>query len=119
LDGILLSLFEQGAWFWLWFNLNRHRCWWNKIMRFGQYGAINLIKRMNDVEIIRVVLFSINAGSISNFYSILYDKCGASFAFGLQRLLALATLIFWLGRKKYIIVPPSGIEFNQQNSKKD
>jgi proton-dependent oligopeptide transporter, POT family len=59
--------------------------------------------------------FAINTGSVvSNFFiPILYDKYGASVAFGVPGILmALATLIFWLGRKKYIIVPPSGIEFN-------
>lgn len=59
--------------------------------------------------------FAINAGSVlSNFFiPILYDKYGASVAFGVPGILmALATLIFWLGRKKYIIVPPSGINFD-------
>ncbi len=59
--------------------------------------------------------FAINSGSvISNFFiPILYDKYGASVAFGVPGILmALATLIFWLGRKKYIIVPPSGINFD-------
>ena len=57
--------------------------------------------------------FSINAGSVlSNFFiPILYDKYGASVAFGVPGILmALATLIFWLGRKKYIIVPPTGFK---------
>lgn len=59
--------------------------------------------------------FAINSGSVlSNFFiPILYDKYGASVAFGVPGILmALATLIFWLGRKKYIIVPPSGINFD-------
>ena len=59
--------------------------------------------------------FAINSGSVlSNFFiPILYDKYGASVAFGVPGILmALATLIFWLGRKKYIIVPPSGISFD-------
>ena len=31
--------------------------------------------------------------------------------------MALATFIFWLGRKKYIKIPPSGISFNPQKMK--
>jgi len=64
--------------------------------------------------------FSINAGSVlSNFFiPILYDKYGASVAFGVPGvLMAIATFIFWLGRKKYIIVPPSGIKFNARKFK--
>jgi proton-dependent oligopeptide transporter, POT family len=59
--------------------------------------------------------FAINSGSVlSNFFiPILYAKYGASVAFGVPGILmAIATLIFWLGRKKYIIVPPSGINFD-------
>jgi proton-dependent oligopeptide transporter, POT family len=59
--------------------------------------------------------FAINAGSVlSNILiPIFYAKYGASVAFGVPGILmAIATLIFWLGRKKYIIVPPSGIDFN-------
>jgi proton-dependent oligopeptide transporter, POT family len=59
--------------------------------------------------------FAINSGSVISNIMIpyLYDKYGASVAFGVPGILmALATLIFWLGRKKYIIVPPSGIDFN-------
>ena len=64
--------------------------------------------------------FAINSGSVlSNFFiPILYDKYGASVAFGVPGILmALATLIFWLGRKKYIIVPPSGIDFDAKKFK--
>jgi proton-dependent oligopeptide transporter, POT family len=64
--------------------------------------------------------FSINAGSVlSNFFiPILYEKYGASVAFGIPGILmALATLIFWLGRNNYIKVPPSGINFDFQKMK--
>ena len=64
--------------------------------------------------------FSINAGSVlSNIMiPILYDKYGASVAFGVPGILmALATLIFWLGRNKYIKVPPSGINFDLNKMK--
>jgi proton-dependent oligopeptide transporter, POT family len=59
--------------------------------------------------------FSINLGSVASNYLIpeLYDKYGASIAFGLPGILmAIATLVFWLGRKKYVRVPPSGINFD-------
>ncbi|MBC7920301.1 MAG: MFS transporter [Ferruginibacter sp.] len=57
--------------------------------------------------------FSINAGSlISNYFiPIIYNDYGASWAFGVPGILmALATLIFWLGRKKYIRIPPAGLK---------
>ena len=60
--------------------------------------------------------FSINFGS---FFSTLltpylYHKYGPSVAFGVPGILmAIATFIFWLGRKKYIRVPPSG--FKKEN----
>ena len=64
--------------------------------------------------------FSINAGSVlSNIMiPILYAKYGASVAFGVPGILmALATLIFWLGRNNYIKVPPSGINFDLNKMK--
>jgi proton-dependent oligopeptide transporter, POT family len=57
--------------------------------------------------------FAINSGSVLSNYFIpeLYKKYGASVAFGVPGILmAIATLIFWLGRKKYIIVPPTGFK---------
>jgi POT family proton-dependent oligopeptide transporter len=57
--------------------------------------------------------FSINAGSlISNYFiPIVYKDYGSSWAFGVPGILmALATLIFWLGRNKYIRVPPAGLK---------
>ncbi|MBP6409882.1 MAG: MFS transporter [Pseudarcicella sp.] len=59
--------------------------------------------------------FSINLGSVvSNILiPIIYDKYGAKWAFGIPGILmALATLTFYLGRKKYVKVPPSGINKN-------
>jgi proton-dependent oligopeptide transporter, POT family len=64
--------------------------------------------------------FAINSGSVlSNFFiPILYNKYGASVAFGVPGILmAIATLIFWLGRKNYIKVPPSGITFDAKQFK--
>ncbi|MBY0348936.1 MAG: POT family MFS transporter [Hydrotalea flava] len=57
--------------------------------------------------------FSINAGSVFStmLIPVLYKSFGPSVAFGVPGLLMLlATLIFWLGRKYYVRVPPSGIK---------
>ncbi|HVW95108.1 MAG TPA: MFS transporter [Mucilaginibacter sp.] len=56
--------------------------------------------------------FAINSGSM--FSTILipwtYKNYGAKWAFGVPGILmALATIIFFLGRKKYVRVPPSGV----------
>lgn len=56
---------------------------------------------------------SINAGSIVATVLIpyLYSRYGASVAFGVPGvLMALATLIFWLGRRLYVSVPPIGFQ---------
>ena len=57
--------------------------------------------------------FAINTGSVGStiLIPIVYNKYGAELAFGIPGILmCLATLIFWMGRKKYIRVPPSGIK---------
>ncbi|MBK0382984.1 POT family MFS transporter [Pedobacter sp. SD-b] len=59
--------------------------------------------------------FSINAGSVISTILIpwVYNKYGASWAFGIPGILmAIATIIFFLGRKMYIRIPPSGIKRN-------
>jgi POT family proton-dependent oligopeptide transporter len=59
--------------------------------------------------------FSINAGSVfaTLMIPVIYDRYGAAWAFGVPGILmALATVIFWLGRKSYRKVPPSGIQRN-------
>ncbi|WP_044174168.1 POT family MFS transporter [Flectobacillus major] len=59
--------------------------------------------------------FSINTGSVvSNILiPIIYVKYGAAWAFGVPGILmALATIIFYLGRGKYVKVPPMGINRN-------
>lgn len=56
--------------------------------------------------------FSINAGSVVATLAIpyVYSVYGAKWAFGIPGILmALATVIFFLGRKKYIKIPPAGI----------
>ncbi|TWR31572.1 POT family MFS transporter [Mucilaginibacter pallidiroseus] len=57
--------------------------------------------------------FSINAGSTVSILLIpyLYEHFGAAVAFGVPGvLMALATVIFFSGRKQYVKVPPSGVK---------
>ena len=57
--------------------------------------------------------FAINTGSVAStiLIPLVYNIYGAEFAFGIPSILmCAATLIFWLGRKKYVRVPPSGIK---------
>jgi POT family proton-dependent oligopeptide transporter len=57
--------------------------------------------------------FTINTGSVLStlLIPIVYNKWGAQWAFGIPGILmCLATIIFWLGRKQYVKVPPSGIK---------
>ena len=54
--------------------------------------------------------FSINFGSFFAFLTIPYiaKKYGYSWAFGIPGILmAIATVIFWSGRKRYVLVPPA------------
>lgn len=55
--------------------------------------------------------FTINTGSILStlFIPIVYNTYGPEWAFGIPGILmCLATIIFWMGRKKYVRVSPSG-----------
>jgi len=57
--------------------------------------------------------FSINAGSMISLFLIpvIYDKFGGAWAFGVPGIvMALATIIFFSGRKRYIKVPAAGIK---------
>ncbi|MDE3253754.1 MAG: MFS transporter [Bacteroidota bacterium] len=57
--------------------------------------------------------FTINTGSIlaTLIIPIVYNKYGPELAFGIPGvLMCLATLIFWMGRKKYVRVKPTGIK---------
>jgi POT family proton-dependent oligopeptide transporter len=59
--------------------------------------------------------FSINAGSMLSTIAIptIYKYYGAKWAFGIPGILmALATVIFFMGRKKYVKVPPQGVNRN-------
>lgn len=58
--------------------------------------------------------FAINLGAFAStlLTPVLLDRYGPHLAFGLPGLLMfLATWIFWLGRRKYVHVPPGGISF--------
>jgi POT family proton-dependent oligopeptide transporter len=57
--------------------------------------------------------FSINAGSVISTMLIpyIYANYGAQWAFGIPGILmAIATIIFFSGRKMYVKIPPSGIK---------
>ncbi|MES2063363.1 MAG: MFS transporter [Bacteroidota bacterium] len=59
--------------------------------------------------------FSINAGSMISTVAIpwTYEHFGPKWAFGIPGILmALATIIFFSGRKKYVKVPPQGVNRN-------
>ncbi len=59
--------------------------------------------------------FSINAGSMISTVAIpeVYKYWGPKWAFGIPGfLMALATIIFFSGRKKYVKVPPQGVNRN-------
>ena len=59
--------------------------------------------------------FSINAGSMISTVAIpeVYKYFGPKWAFGVPGfLMALATIIFFSGRKKYVKVPPQGVNRN-------
>jgi POT family proton-dependent oligopeptide transporter len=58
--------------------------------------------------------FSINVGSLASFLviPILLDRYGPGVAFGVPGvLMAVATFVFWLGRHKFVHVPPRGKRF--------
>lgn len=55
--------------------------------------------------------FSINVGAAASslLTPVLLDQFGPALAFGVPGILmAIATFIFWLGRKKFVHVPPAG-----------
>lgn len=57
---------------------------------------------------------SINAGSLLSTLAtpLLLKNFGPSVAFGIPgALMFLATFVFWLGRKEFVHIPPSGINF--------
>jgi POT family proton-dependent oligopeptide transporter len=67
--------------------------------------------------------FSINVGAMAStlITPVLLAKVGPWAAFGLPGvLMGIATLIFWLGRKKFVHVPPAGLaRFKQETLSPD
>lgn len=58
--------------------------------------------------------FSINVGSFFAYLSIpwLLDRYGPGWAFGVPGILmAIATFVFWLGRHRFVHIPPAGREY--------
>ena len=58
--------------------------------------------------------FAINVGALASilFAEPLLHRFGASVAFGIPGvLMALATLFFWMGRNKFVHIPPGGMGF--------
>ncbi|MFW2386895.1 MAG: POT family MFS transporter [Polyangiales bacterium] len=58
--------------------------------------------------------FSINVGALASilFAEPLLHRFGSSVAFGVPGvLMALATFVFWMGRDKFVHIPPGGLAF--------
>lgn len=84
-----------------------------------QFGEMNrhLISR-----VFSLFYFSINFGSFFATLLIPYllKKAGPSVAFGLPgALMFLATFVFWLGRRRFVHVPPAGMEFVKESFSKE
>lgn len=68
-------------------------------------------------KVYELFYFSINFGSFFSTLLIpwILPRYGASLAFGIPGILmAVATYVFWLGRKEFIIVPPTGADKSPQ-----
>lgn len=66
--------------------------------------------------------FSINFGSFfaTLLIPVLLRKVGPSVAFGLPgALMFLATFLFWLGRRRFVHVPPAGTDFVRETFSKE
>ncbi|MCH7960964.1 MAG: hypothetical protein IIC49_01380 [Planctomycetes bacterium] len=84
-----------------------------------QFGAGN--KRLL-TQIFNWFYFSINLGAAAStmLTPILLVKVGPWAAFGLPGvLMAIATFVFWLGRHKFVHVPPSGMKFFKETFSPD
>lgn len=84
-----------------------------------QFGAGN--KRLL-TQIFNWFYFSINLGAAAStmLTPILLAKVGPWAAFGLPGvLMAIATFVFWLGRHKFVHVPPSGMKFFKETFSPD
>lgn len=66
--------------------------------------------------------FSINLGSTfaTLLIPVLLDKYGPHIAFGVPGLFMLiATIVFWMGRKKFVHIPPGGMQFVKEAFSRD
>jgi len=66
--------------------------------------------------------FAINAGAFASTIMTpwLLDKYGPDVAFGVPGvLMLLATIVFWLGRYKFVHVPPGGMQFVRDLTRRD
>jgi proton-dependent oligopeptide transporter, POT family len=64
-------------------------------------------------KVFNLFYFAINLGAFisSVLTPVLLDKVGPNVAFGVPGVLMfMATVIFWLGRKKFIVIPPVGFK---------
>jgi proton-dependent oligopeptide transporter, POT family len=76
--------------------------------QFGQTNAALLPK------VFGWFYFSINVGALASilFAEPLLHRFGPSVAFGVPGvLMAIATLVFWMGRAKFVHIPPGGVAF--------
>jgi POT family proton-dependent oligopeptide transporter len=84
--------------------------------QFGQTNA-NLLEK-----VFAWFYFSINLGAAASIAltPILLDRYGPHLAFGVPgALMFLATFAFWLGRRKFIHVPPNGRAFIREATSKE
>ena len=84
--------------------------------QFGQTNA-SLLER-----VFALFYFSINLGAFTStlLTPILLEAYGPHVAFGLPgALMLLATFAFWLGRRKFIHIPPGGKEFIQEATSRE
>lgn len=80
-----------------------------------QFGASN---RRLMPKVFGWFYFSINLGSMLSAVAtpLLLKNFGAGVAFGVPGLLmAVATLVFWLGRREYVHIPPGGDAFLRES----
>ncbi|SVD21600.1 uncharacterized protein METZ01_LOCUS374454, partial [marine metagenome] len=66
--------------------------------------------------------FSINFGAFFSTLAtpLLLEKYGPNVAFGIPGLLMfIATYVFWLGRKKFVHIPPGGMKFVKEITSKE
>ena len=81
--------------------------------------------RQNQHRLTRVFAwfyFSINLGATAStlLTPVLLERYGAGWAFGVPGvLMAIATVVFWMGRKVFVHVPPAGTQFFTETFSRD